>query len=1135
VYEVEHSPGIAIGRSVLRGSGKRRLSLGVILGILVTFLPQASLFAQASGGTTDTFSILKYDQCANGAPPSTSTACPGGWINGELNAQNSHYAEDQVVPQRAVVNLPAEAAVTHTMTISYLDRQGGATGGTHAYDSLSTWNYTQTTADRCQGLTGAECPAASTLSTFPIPSDPQAVPPSIPTTNDITAAHEIPGVMTMYNATITAVSVPIHSDPLGSGDDYATETITFIPMFSNGGDFQLLFGGHLAASTGPRGWGVGLGAGSISGSPYHILLTAFDTATIGSRDNQIQSGAIIVPGTPAFTISKTASPTTTTPGGLVTYKFTVTNTGTASGVATVTDTYAPATITGTIPGGCTDNPATSTLTCTTGTLAVGASQTFTYTATMPTSFTTGSGGSGCGTGLFPVIDNVVVTGGATATATVCVTATPGFTISKTASPTTTTAGGLVTYKFTVTNTGTAPGIATVTDTYAPATITGTIPAGCSDNAATSTLTCTTGTLNPGASQTFTYTATMPTSFTTGSGGSGCGTGLFPVIDNVVVTGGATATATVCVNAAPAFIISKTASPTTTTPGSEVTYTFTVTNTGTAPGTATVTDTYAPATITGTIPAGCTDNAATSTLTCTTGTLAVGASQGFTYTATMPTTFTGSAGPGCGTGLFPVIDNVVVTGGATASATVCVTAAPAFSITKSATPTTSTPGGLVTYTVTVTNTGNAPGVATVTDTYAPATLTGTLPSGCTNTGTGPLVCTTTSLDPAASETFVYTALMPLSFPNGSPDLGCGAHLFGVLDTVVVTGGDTAKAIVCVSAAPAFSITKTASPTTTTPGGLVTYTVTVTNTGNAPGVATVTDIYAPAILTGTLPSGCTNTGTGPLVCTTSTLDPATSETFVYTALMPLSFPNGSPDLGCGAHLFGVLDTVVVTGGNTATATVCVSAAPAFTITKTAGTTTSTPGAVVTYTIVVTNTGTAPGTATVTDTYAPATLTGTLPSGCTNTGTGPLVCTTTSLDPAASETFAYTAAMPASFTGTPGGSGCSATLFPVVDTVVVSGGATASATVCVVPTAVLGINLTQTPPTTPVVAPQVLGTVVAPQVLGTVVAPQVLGTTFAQTLPFTGFNTEWLLLAAFVLFAAGSVLILVANRRRGLRGES
>ena len=56
-------------------------------------------------------SIIDFSQCENGAPPSTELGCPN-WINGILNPQNSHYGEDQSVPQRAVWSLPATGPAT---------------------------------------------------------------------------------------------------------------------------------------------------------------------------------------------------------------------------------------------------------------------------------------------------------------------------------------------------------------------------------------------------------------------------------------------------------------------------------------------------------------------------------------------------------------------------------------------------------------------------------------------------------------------------------------------------------------------------------------------------------------------------------------------------------------------------------------------------------------------------------------------------------------------------------------------------------------------------------------------------------------------------------------------------------------
>jgi hypothetical protein len=63
--------------------------------------------AAVSGAAPGTeASVSGFDQCANGGPPSTATDCPQDWINGILNANNSHYAEDDVTPQRVILDLP---------------------------------------------------------------------------------------------------------------------------------------------------------------------------------------------------------------------------------------------------------------------------------------------------------------------------------------------------------------------------------------------------------------------------------------------------------------------------------------------------------------------------------------------------------------------------------------------------------------------------------------------------------------------------------------------------------------------------------------------------------------------------------------------------------------------------------------------------------------------------------------------------------------------------------------------------------------------------------------------------------------------------------------------------------------------
>jgi hypothetical protein len=283
--------------------------------------------------------FVDYAQCANGQPPSTSLACPDGWLNGILQASNSHYSEDQVTPQRAEVNVPTGATATHTLTFTYQARKGSA--ATHAYDSLATWNFTQRSADRCQALAAADC-VGGAFSAFPIPDDPQVLAPFSAPSTGVTTPHMLPAstqadcnayapnlanpalgtypsrCLIMYGGTITGMTVPVH-DCVAAGacstasvDDYATTTITYsvsgLPK-----KVQLLFGGHLAlgSSGGSRTWGSGHGSSNINGGPYHIKWTASDGASIGNRDNQIMGSAIIFNDT---ALSTTPTPTSGTVG-----------------------------------------------------------------------------------------------------------------------------------------------------------------------------------------------------------------------------------------------------------------------------------------------------------------------------------------------------------------------------------------------------------------------------------------------------------------------------------------------------------------------------------------------------------------------------------------------------------------------------------------------------------------------------------------------------------------------------------------------------------------------------------------------------------------------------------------------------
>jgi hypothetical protein len=291
----------------------RRAALALAILAAMIVVPSAVSF----GAPAKPISVVDYAQCANGMPPSEAVTCTDGWLNGILQASNSHFHEGDVTPQRllAFMNTSSDATCSgttitgcHSVTLSYQARKGS----THAYDSLATWNHTVTDADRCQGLTTAVQDAigcdGDALDDVPddvlaIGEDPTIVEP-FTAASGATNAHDLGGqALEIYNGDLIAMTAPEHDTPnCGPSkcfDDYATVTIYYA---ADAGDtIQLLFGGHLAVSPTDRGgWGEGLGAANINGGPYHIKWTAADGDSVGNRDNQIMGSSILPLAQPAI-------------------------------------------------------------------------------------------------------------------------------------------------------------------------------------------------------------------------------------------------------------------------------------------------------------------------------------------------------------------------------------------------------------------------------------------------------------------------------------------------------------------------------------------------------------------------------------------------------------------------------------------------------------------------------------------------------------------------------------------------------------------------------------------------------------------------------------------------------------------
>ena len=441
-------------------------------------------------------------------------------------------------------------------------------------------------------------------------------------------------------------------------------------------------------------------------------------------------------------------------------------------------------------------------------------------------------------------------------------------------------------------------------------------------------------------------------------------------------------------------------------GTVLTYVLTVTNRGPA--------TAANVRVTDTLPSGLTFNAAASSATCTvpnadtvvcvaaTNPLPAGDSLAFTVVVTVAA----DTAPGV------TLINRAVVGSSTpdpapdnnsAFESTQTIAHAHMLMSKSSSPATPTAGQQLTYTIVVTNTGPADATNVhVLDSIPPGlTLISATPSDARGVCFSGVMCLLGTL--SAGESFTVTVVT---------ELDQGIHEGTWITNTAAATADQIEPAALISATHStqvaeiadLGIAKNASPDPVAAGGVLRYTLRVTNTGpsNADNIV-VSDTLDSRLTFQSASFGCQHVG-GVVTCTVSSLAAGELQDFDIFAVVSLGTPDGAT----------LVNTAVVTttspeisdANNTAVVSTTVRAGADLAISK-SGQTVAKAGGTLTYTLQATNNGPSGATGVVvTDTLpsalvtSTATIAVTAPSGgsCVQTG-AQIVCTLGGLSAGAS----------------------------------------------------------------------------------------------------------------------------------------
>ncbi|MGH2595871.1 MAG: DUF7507 domain-containing protein [Actinomycetota bacterium] len=836
-----------------------------------------------------------------------------GWINGGANA---------VLRVTGTVNQGVSGTITDTARVNYADGLGNPFAQVTATDVdniVASSNLSITKTDS----TDPENPGQSFFYTLRVNN---AGPSNA---SNLVVSDTVPS-----QYTVTSVTSPTGS----CGNVGNVVSCTLASMASGAPAWVITVNVTVKAST--------------VGGTYVNTATVSATEADPAPANNTVNNNNTVRSTGDLALTKTDGVASVTVGSSTTYTITVTNNGPdiePAGVV-ISDTIPAGTVGSETEADCAIVAGVFRCT-TTAALAVGASQSYQLTLTLPAGYAAATVVNTATITTFPIVDTVAGNNSATDTDTV---PQANLSITKTDSIDPVNPGQSFTYTLTVNNAGPSTATSLVVSDTVPSQYTvtsATSPTGACGNVG-NVVTCTLASMVSGAPA-WVITVNV-TAKTTTPGGTYVNTATVSASTNDPTPANNTVNNNNTVRSYGDLLLTKTDGTATVTAGTSTIYTITITNNGpsTEPAGVRFTDTIPAGTVGSETEADCA--IAAGVFTCTTAaTIASGATKSYQLTLAVPSGYAPATVVNTANiTVRPITDPDLTNNSATDTDNVTRSADLSITKTDSADPV--NPGQAFTYTLTVTNNGPSDAATlTVSDTVpAQFTVTNvTSPAGACGHAGNVVTCTRPTFVNAATWVITVSVTANLAAPGGT-----------YTDTATVSAAtadptpanNSASQDTTITASADLAVTKTDGVASVVAGTSTTYTITLTNNGpSAVAAGIVVSDPIPAGTVGSESEANCVIAAGTFTCTTTAvLISGTSVVYQLTLAVPSGYApatvantatiTSSPSSDPNATNDSATDTDTVTGSAD------------LSITKTDGVASVTAGTSTTYTITVTNNG-------------------------------------------------------------------------------------------------------------------------------------------------------------------------------------